>query len=260
MFATIPNVKISAVIIALDEEKKIASAIRSVEWADEIVVVDSGSTDSTRRIASDLGARVIDQEWKGFAGQKQFAIDQALFDRILSLDADEAVTPELKAEILALKDSASVLDGYTIPRLSIYMGRRIRHGGWYPDRQLRFFDRRRGKWADRVIHESFVLEPEATKGELRSDLLHRSVDDIEHHNRMIAERYAPLGARQMYEEGKRTSYLRAIISGWITFLKTYVIKLGFLDGKAGFVIAYFAAHNNFLKHLILIDLQSSSER
>lgn len=251
--------KISAVIIAFNEAKNIEDAIRSVEWADEILVIDSGSTDNTRTIAKDLGAKVIEKEWLGFARQKQFAIDQTAFDRILSLDADERVTPELKAEILSIKGSESILDGYSIPRLSIYMGREIRHCGWYPDRQLRFFDRRKGRWTETVVHESFELEEDATKGQLKSDLLHFSVESPEHHNRMIAERYAPLGAGQMFEDGKRTSLTKAVFSSWFTFIRTYFLKFGFLDGKAGFAISYFAAHNVFVKHLILLEIQKATD-
>lgn len=251
--------KISAVIIAFNEAKNIEDAIRSVEWADEILVIDSGSTDNTRTIAKDLGAKVIEKEWLGFARQKQFAIDQTAFDRILSLDADERVTPELKAEILSIKESESILDGYSIPRLSIYMGREIRHCGWYPDRQLRFFDRRKGRWTETVVHESFELEEDATKGQLKSDLLHFSVESPEHHNRMIAERYAPLGAGQMFEDGKRTSLTKAVFSSWFTFIRTYFLKFGFLDGKAGFAISYFAAHNVFVKHLILLEIQKATD-
>ena len=146
--------KISAVIIAFNEERNIADAVRSVEWADEIIVVDSESTDSTREIAASLGARVVVNKWPGFSDQKQFAVDQASNDWILSLDADERISDDLRLEIDGIRNDAPSADGYRIPRLSYYMERPIRHGGWYPDLQLRLFDRTKGRWNGAVIHES----------------------------------------------------------------------------------------------------------
>jgi glycosyltransferase involved in cell wall biosynthesis len=247
-------VKVSAVIITYNEEKNIGDAIRSVEWADEVLVVDSESTDQTREIAVNLGARVIERPWPGFAAQKQFATDSAAHDWILSLDADERVTEGLRNEIEKICGSSPTNDGYTIPRLSIYLGSEIRHSGWYPDRQLRFFDRRKGKWKLRVIHESVEMTDGATLGQLKGDLLHYSVEGPAHHARMVAERYAPLSARQLLNEGKRTSRPNAVVSAISTFIRTYFFKLGFLDGFPGFLIAYFAAQNSLLKHLILLEL------
>ena len=249
-------VKVSAVIISFNEEKNIADAIRSVAWADEILLVDSESTDRTREIAESLGAKVLVRPWPGFSAQKQFAVDSAAHDWVLSLDADERVTDVLQKEIQRICETAPNFDGYTIPRLSIYLGREIRHGGWYPDRQLRFFDRRKGRWKQRVIHESFEMADGTSVSRLEGDLLHYSVEGPAHHARMVAERYAPLSARQMLKEGKRTSRLKAVFSGFSTFVRTYVFKLGFLDGFPGFLIAYFAAQNSLLKHLILLDLLS----
>lgn len=250
---------ISAVIIAFNEAENIGDAIRSVEWADEILVFDSESTDDTRDIAASLGAKVIVQPWLGFSQQKQFATDRAANDYILSLDADERVTPELRDEILEIAEKPDIKNGYTIPRLSIYMGREIRHGGWYPDRQLRFFDRRRGRWNDRVVHESFVIEPDARIGRLENDLIHYTVRDAQHHAQMIAERYAPLAAMQAQKEGKNSSVMKAVVSGWAAFLRSYVLKLGFLDGEAGYCIAMFAAHHARLKNLILAEINKKAE-
>ena len=248
------GVKVSAVIITFNEERNIADAIRSVAWADEILVVDSESRDRTREIAESLGARVIISPWPGFAAQKQLATDSAKNDWILSVDADERVTDELRNEIAALRNSPPAFDGYTVPRLSIYLGREIRHGGWYPDRQLRYFDRRRGRWKNRVIHESFDLNDGSRVGRLSGEFLHYSVESPEHHARMVVERYAPLSAQQMLADGKRTSRFNAIVSCVSTFLRTYILKLGVLDGFPGLLIAYFAAHNSLLKHLILLRL------
>lgn len=252
-FATIFFVKISAVIIAFNEEEKIARAVRSVGWADEILVVDSESTDRTREIAESLDAKVIVQKWLGFSKQKQFAVDAANNDWIFSLDADEEVSDELKAEILNLKQTPDSADGYKIPRLSFYLDRPIRHGGWYPDWQIRFFNRQKAHWKDVVIHESVEVRGAVEK--LRGDILHFSVENAAHHHRMIGERYAPLAAEQMFNVGRKTSPLKIAAAGFTAFFQTYFLKLGFLDGLAGFCIARFAAHHAFLKHLILWELQ-----
>ncbi len=250
--------KISVCIIAFNEEKNIAQAISSVAWADEVLLVDSNSTDTTRDIADSLNVKVILQDWLGFAKQKQFAVDNAEHDWILSIDADERVSEELKAEILqinSLPENKSA-DGYKIPRLSFYMNRPIRHGGWYPDWQLRLFNRKKGKWKDVLIHESVEMQKDAKVEKLKGDLLHYSVENSSYHHRLIGERYAPLAAEQMFEQGKRTSQLKIATAGFSAFFQTYFLKAGFLDGFAGFCIASFAAHHAFLKHLLLWEKQN----
>ena len=251
--------KLSATIITFNEEDKIAEAIKSVAFADEILVVDSESTDRTREIAESLGAKVLVQKWLGFARQKQLAVEAAQNDWILSLDADEQVSDELKAEILALKNfsNENLADGYKIPRLSFYLNRPIRHGGWYPDWQIRFFNRQKAHWKDVLIHESVEVDGKTKK--LKGDILHFSVENMAHHHRMIGERYAPLAARQMFERGKRTSKLKIYSAGLTAFLQTFIIKAGFLDGFAGFCIARFAAHHAFLKHLLLWEMENSEK-
>lgn len=251
------SVKISAVIISNNEENKISDAIRSLAWADEILVVDSESADRTREIAEGLGAKIMVREWPGFSAQKQFAVDSAAHDWIFSLDADEVVSNPLREEIAELKalPEDDLADGYRIPRLSYYMDRPIRHGGWYPDWQLRFFNRKKGGWKVVLIHESWEMAAGTTTGKLSGDILHYSVENAAHHHRMIGERYAPLAARQMFERGRRTSPLRAALAGPSAFIQTYFLKLGFLDGFPGFCIARFAAHHAFLKHAILWELQ-----
>lgn len=246
--------KISAVIIAFNEEAKIADAIRSVDWADEVLVVDSESTDRTQDIAGELGARVIVERWRGFSGQKQFAADAAANDMIFSLDADERATPALRDEILLIRDNGMTADAYRIPRLSIYMGREIRHGSWYPDWQLRLFDRRKGHWPDVVIHESFRIDDGASIGRLKGDLIHFSVDSAAQHAEMIQNRYAPLAARQMFDAGRTTSALRIATAAPLAFLSTYILRGGFLDGFPGICIAYFGAYHVFLKHVLLYEM------
>jgi glycosyltransferase involved in cell wall biosynthesis len=253
-------VKISAVIIARDEETKVGDAVRSVGWADEVLVVDSESTDRTREIAADLGARVIVSPWPGFAVQKQIGVDAAENDWIFSLDADERVSAELRGEILKLKrvSEATLAAGYRLPRLANYIGKPVHHGGWYPDWQLRLFDRRRGRWSDRIIHESWQVNDGERVEKLAGDILHYSVDSLEQHEDMIRTRYAPLGARQMFASGKRTSRIRIATAGPAAFLGTYILKAGFLDGSAGWHIARFAARHARLKHEILWDMQNGT--
>jgi glycosyltransferase involved in cell wall biosynthesis len=253
--------RVSAVIITFNEEENIRSACESVAWADEIVVVDSGSTDATREIATDCGARVIINEWPGFSAQKQFATDAAGHDWILSLDADERVSEELRASVEALrgKKEAELADGYRVARRTFYLGRWIRGGGWYPDYQLRLFNRKRGDWGDRLIHESVVMKPGARVETIDGDLLHYTVRDATHHRQMIEQRYAPLGAQQMWRDNKRTSSLQAAIAGPAAFVRSFILKGGFRDGAAGLTIAKFAARHASLKHRLLQELQKAEQ-
>lgn len=253
--------QISAVIIAGNEERNIARAVRSVRWADEIIVIDSESTDGTRAIAEDNGATVITRPWPGFSRQKEFGARSAKFDWIFSLDADEEVSDELAASIQSLKNAQDHerADGYRVSRLAIYMGRPIRHSGWYPDRQLRLYDRRLGKWSEVLIHESVEMADGARVDKLSGDILHYSVDDAAHHHRMIGERYAPLAAEQMFANGRRTSRSKIVSVGVTTFFSSYFLRLGILDGLPGFCIAWFAAHHAFLKHLLLWEMQHEKQ-
>ena len=245
--------KISAAIITFNEEENIRRAIESLGFADEIVVIDSESTDKTREIAESLGAKVVIQRWLGFSKQKQFAADIAENDFVFSLDADEEVSNELQSEIHKLKELPEVelSDGYRIPRLSYYMNRPIKHSGWYPDYQLRLFNKRRGRWKDVLVHESVEMDEDAGITTLKADIFHFSVKNAAHHHKMIGERYAPLAAEQMFSAGKSTSPAKIFIAGFLSFSRSYFLKLGFLDGLPGFVIARFAGHHAFLKHLLL---------
>ena len=251
------KLKITATIISFNEAENIRAACESVAWADEVVLVDSESTDATREIARECGVRVIERPWPGFAAQKQFAAEAASHDWIFSLDADERVSDELRDSIGALREvrEDELSDGYRVARRSFYMGRWIRGGGWYPDHQLRLYRRARGRWEGAHVHESVKMQAGARVETLRGDLLHYSVRDASHHHRMIGERYAPLAARQMFEAGKRTSALRIAAAAPSAFLRSFILKGGFRDGLAGLAIARFAAHHSFLKHLLLWELQ-----
>lgn len=253
--------QISATIITFNEESNIKAACESVAWADEIVVVDSNSTDATRELAAACGARVITHAWPGFGAQKQFAVEQAKYEWIFSLDADERVSDELKRSIEELRTQPEVAlaDGYEIARRTYYQQRWIRGGGWYPDRQLRFFNKSRGHWKERHIHESVAMNAGSRVDKLNGDLLHYTSPDAAHHHRMIGERYAPLAARQMFEEGRRTSMLRVASAGPAAFVRSLILKGGLRDGFAGFTIASFAAHHAFLKHLMLWEKQTADK-
>ena len=250
---------ISATIITLNEESNIKAACESLAWADEIVVVDSDSTDATRQIAEACGARVITNPWPGFGAQKQFAVDQTKHVWIFSLDADERVSDELKRSIDSLRQKADLADGYEIARRTFYQGRWIRGGGWYPDRQLRLFKKSKGHWKQRHIHESVTMDPGTRVEKLKGDLLHYTSQNAAHHHRVIGERYAPLAARQMFEEGRRTSVLGVASAGPAAFIRSLILKGGLRDGFAGFTIASFAAHHAFLKHLMLWEKQAADK-
>ena len=249
--------KISATIITLNEEPNIKAACESVAWADELVVVDSNSTDATREIAEASGARVITNKWPGFGAQKQFAVDQAHHEWIFSLDADERVSDELKKSIETLRSAEDLADGYQVARRTFYQNRWIRGGGWYPDRQLRLFRKTKGRWKQRHIHESVTMDAASRVETLPGDLLHYTMQDAAHHHRMIGERYAPLAARQMFEEGRRTSVFGVASAGPAAFIRSLILKGGLRDGFAGFTIASFAAHHAFLKHLMLWEKQTA---
>jgi glycosyltransferase involved in cell wall biosynthesis len=253
--------KITATIITYNEEENIRAACESVSWVDEIVVVDSESTDATREIASECGARVISRPWPGFAAQKQFSAEQASNEWILSLDADERVTDELRSSIeeLSQADEMQLADGYRIARRSYYMDRWIRGGGWYPDYQLRFYRKDRGRWVGAHIHESVKMPEGARVATLDGDLLHYTARDAAYHHRMIGERYAPLSAKQMFEVGRRTSPIGIAVAGPAAFIRSYFLKAGFRDGLAGLAIARFAGHHAFLKHLMLWELQQAGK-
>jgi (heptosyl)LPS beta-1,4-glucosyltransferase len=252
--------KITATIITFNEAANIADACKSVSWADELIVVDSESTDATREIALQHGARILVRPWPGFAAQKQYAVDQASHEWIFSLDADERVSDELQQSIALLKSlaEAKLADAYTMARRSFYMDRWIQGGGWYPDRQLRLFRKTCGCWNSRYVHEAVKMKPESRVATLRGDILHYTGQDAAYHHRMIGERYAPLAARQMYEDGARTSTLGVATAGPAAFIRSLILKGGFRDGFAGLSIANFAAHHAFLKHLLLWEMQKAS--
>jgi glycosyltransferase involved in cell wall biosynthesis len=264
--------KISATVITLNEEANIQRALESLGWADEIIVVDSGSTDRTVEIARRFTGKVMIKDWPGYSAQKNFAAEQARNDWIFSLDADEQLSPQLISEIASLKvpDSdvgqASSLSslpahslkiaGYEMPRLCRYMGRWIRHSGWYPDYKLRLYNRTVACWKGDFVHESVSVNGRVAR--LQGQLLHYTVRSAsEHHQRM--DRYTTLAAQEMHKKGKRASIAALMLSPIAGFVRSYLLRLGFLDGTPGLAIAYFAAHYNFLKYIKLLELEKAQK-
>jgi glycosyltransferase involved in cell wall biosynthesis len=251
---TVPGV--TAAIITLNESANIAAALESVAWADEIIVVDAQSGDDTVAIARRYTDRVIVRSWPGYIEQKNFAASQAAHDWILSLDADERVTPALAGEIRALLASEPPCTGYRVPRVSHYLGRWIRSTDWYPDCQLRLYDRRRARWTGRYVHES--VRADGAVGRMRADLEHYPYRDISHHLQTI-DRYSGLAARQMHEDGRRTGALRMIAHGDAAFLRNYILRGGFRDGTAGLIVSLLNAYYVMLKFVKLWEIEKKQE-
>jgi len=233
---------ISTVVITYNEEDNIARCLESVAlFSDEILVVDSHSTDRTVEIARDLGARIIQRDWPGYDKQRQFAIDNAKHEWVFSIDADEEVSAELCTEIQAL-DFAQ--DGYEMPRPVWYLNRWIRHGVWYPGYILRLFRRDKAHVSDDPVHESVVVSGRTAR--LRGDLLHYSYRDLEHHLDKIND-FTSVSAREMAARRRRATVLRMALYPYLEFFRTYIIKRGFLDGFAGFQVSLLHAYYVFLK-------------
>jgi glycosyltransferase involved in cell wall biosynthesis len=237
--------KITATIITLNEERNIARAIESLRCCDEILILDSGSIDRTVELAANLGARVIEAGWRGYAGQKNWAAEQATHDWILSLDADEALTEPLEAEIWNLKKTGPRYDAYTMPRQAQYLGRWILHSGWYPDRKVRLYNRLKARWVGDFVHES--VQPKGRVGHLQSNMLHFTCDSLSEHLRTL-DRYTTLSAEELVSRKVQVSIWRLICEPPWTFVKAYVFQRGFLDGFEGLIICYMAAFYTFLKY------------
>ncbi len=230
---------ISATIIAHNEAKNLARVIRSLACADEIVLVDPGSTDGTPEIAAALGARILKNPWPGFAAQKNFAAAHAKHDWILSLDADEELDADAQASVKRWKATEPSAAGYRFPRRAFYLGRWVLHSGWYPDYKLRLYDRRKGRWKGEFVHESVaVAGPVET---MEGEILHYTCDSLQEHRNRI-EFYTDLAAQEMLARGQRVSGLRRLITPPWVFFSTYFLRLGVLDGSQGFLIAWMAAH------------------
>jgi glycosyltransferase involved in cell wall biosynthesis len=235
--------KLTVTVITRNESANLAPALDSVSWADEVIVVDSRSTDDTATIAERHGARVIVRDWPGYSAQKNFAAREAAHDWILSIDADERVTPALADEVRALMAAEPGARGYRIPRVSYYLGRWIRSTDWYPDYQLRLYDRRVSAWAG-LVHEG--VDVKGPIGRLHADLQHLPYRDMSHHLETI-DRYTSLAARQMRERGQRVGVAGLLARPVGAFLRNYVIRSGWRDGSVGLVVSVLNSYYVFLK-------------
>jgi len=244
--------KLSVTIITKDEADDIAAALDSVAWADERIVVDSCSTDGTAAIAARHGARVESREWPGYIAQKNHAASLASHDWILSIDADERVTPELAAEITATLQQEPAERGFRIPRVTFHLGRWIRTTDWYPDDQLRLYDRRAAEWTGRYVHEGVTVNGRV--GRMRGELQHYAYRDIAEHLETI-DRYTTAAAKQMYEHGRRAGLLQVVGHPPLAFLRNYILKGGITQGVPGLIISVMNAYYVFLKFAKLWELE-----
>jgi glycosyltransferase involved in cell wall biosynthesis len=247
-------VPVTATVITFNEAANIRAALESLSWADEIVVVDSQSTDGTADIARQFTDKVIVRPWPGYSAQKDFAAGEARHDWIFSLDADERVTPELATEIAGVLRESHVA-GYRVPRVTFHLGRWIRSTDWYPDYQLRLYDRRRARWAGKYVHES--VRADGPVSDLRGELLHYAYRDLAHHFQTM-DRYTTLAARQMFEEGRRAGWLDLAVHPPAAFLRNYVLRGGFRDGVPGLIVSAMNARYVGLKFAKLWELCSPS--
>lgn len=235
---------VTATVITLNESAHIEACLASLAWADERLVVDSGSTDGTAELARAAGARVIVREWPGYGPQKDFAATQAAHDWIVSVDADERITPELASEIRAAVDQPGNHVGFRVPRITFHLGRWIRTTDWYPDYQLRVYDRRHAEWKQRRVHESVTAR--GPVGQLTHNLQHYAYRDLAHHHETM-QRYTTLAAQQMHDEGRKASMFALLFHPPAAFLRNYVLKRGFMDGAPGLIVSAMNAHYVFLK-------------
>jgi len=246
--------KISAAIITFNEETNIKRCIDSLDFCDEIVVVDSQSSDNTVEIAKKLSAKVIDQKFLGHIAQKQLAVESCTHDWILSLDADEEVSTMLRESILSCDFKN---DGYSMDRVSFHLGRWIRHGGWYPDSKIRLFNKTKAYWGGYNPHDKVIVD--GSVGKLRGDLKHYVFKDLRE-NIDTNNSYSSIMAEDLHKNGKKFSYIRLFLKPAGKFIETYIYKRGFQDGMAGFIIAIGAAYSMFLKYAKLWELEKIKQK
>jgi glycosyltransferase involved in cell wall biosynthesis len=247
--------KLTVTVITHNEAESLASALESVRWADETIVVDSESTDDTVAIARRFTDRVVVRPWRGYIDQKNYAASLASHEWVLSIDADERVTPELAAEVREQLTATPQHAGYDIPRVTWHLGKWIRTTDWYPDYQLRLYDRRSAKWAGRYVHEQVVVR--GSTGRLRNELQHFPYRDIAEHLETI-DRYTTFAARQMHESGQRAGLVKTAVHPPLAFLRNFVFKGGFRDGTTGFIISAMNAYYVFVKFAKLWELSADA--
>jgi glycosyltransferase involved in cell wall biosynthesis len=237
--------RLSAIIITKNEEANIGACLDGLAFCDERIVVDSGSTDRTVAIATQKGARVTTHDWQGFGAQKNVALSLAQGDWVLSIDADERVSAALAREIARAVTDANV-DGYEIPRLSSFVGHEMRHSGWFPDHVLRLFRRGKARFSGDLVHERVICD--GPVGRLTEQLAHRSVTRLEEAISRV-DRYSTAGAAMLVASGRRVSFVSGITHGPWSFFRAYVLRLGFLDGHAGFLLAVANAEGTYYRYM-----------
>lgn len=240
---------LSVVVITKNEALNIRACLESVAWADEIIVVDSGSTDNTIAICREFDAHVYGHDWPGYGAQKNRALGYAGKDWVLSLDADERVTPELRREIEAVLSGANTVAAYLVPRLSSYCGKFMRHSGWYPDLLPRLFQRGKAHFSEDLVHERLIVE--GNTGKLHGMLLHYAFDDLEEVLHKVNQ-YSSAGAQMMHHRGRRATLTGAVLRGLWSFVRTYCLRGGFLDGREGFMLAVSNAEGTYYRYLKLM--------
>ncbi len=245
---------LSVTIITLNEASHVAEAVASAAWADEVIVVDCGSTDATVALARAAGARVETRAWTGWIDQKNFAAGLAAHDWIFSLDADERMTPALASEITAVLTKGPDYRGYRVPRVTFHLGRWIRTTDFYPDFQTRLYDRRAARWRGKYVHES--VQVDGPSGQLTEELQHYSYRDLSDHLDRI-NHYTTLAARQMHEAGRRSTAAHLLVHPPAAFLRNYVLRRGFMDGTAGLMLSAVNAYSVFLKFAKLWEIQGN---
>ncbi|HVR50105.1 MAG TPA: glycosyltransferase family 2 protein [Pseudorhodoferax sp.] len=256
MSSTAPTPTLSVIIAAKNEARNIADCVRSASFADEILVLDSGSTDATAALAAAQGARVVATDWPGYGPQQQRGIAMARCDWVLSLDADERISPALQAEIRAAMASGSA-DGFRLPRLSSFCGKFIHHSGWRPDYTLRLVRREKAGFTAHLLHAHMTVD--GTRQDLQHDLVHYSYHDLDDVLEKL-NRYSTVGARDMHARGKKGSFGSAIVHGLWAFVRTYVLRRGFLDGRMGFMLSVSNAEGTYYRYLKLWLAQREAER
>ncbi|PKP11802.1 MAG: glycosyltransferase family 2 protein [Bacteroidetes bacterium HGW-Bacteroidetes-4] len=249
-------IKLSVVIITLNEEKNIARCIKSVApIADEVLVVDSYSSDNTKTICHELGVNFVEHPFDNFVAQKNFADQSARYNHILSIDADEELSEQLLASIKKVKENFTA-DAYEFNRLNNYCGKWIKHSGWYPDRKLRLYDRTKGHWGGVKIHEKIEMQAGTSTAFLNGNLLHYSYTSVQDHISQ-ANRFSTLGAESSINKGRKANLIKVVLFPFWRFIRNYLLKLGFLDGYYGFVVCIIISHENFLKYVKMLELQKN---
>ncbi len=247
------KIPLSVAIITKNEEDKLPDCLKSVSFADDIVVVDSGSTDKTVEIARSFGCRVFIEDWKGYGPQKNSAVQKCKNEWALILDADERIPEETKDVIAEIIGNTNSADAYSFPRKNFFHGKWIKHGGWWPDEVIRLFRKDRGKISNRNVHEAVEVNG-ATK-RLQTPILHYPIKNIEEILKKINS-YSSLGAKDLHQTGQTSSIIKATTHSLSAFVKTYFLKQGFRDGKEGLIIAFSGAVNTFYKYVKLMELNN----